>query len=704
MLRNHYGDETLLGFLDGELTAWKGRQVKCHLQECWDCRARVGELEGQIELLANSARHPVFPSPDFVEDGRRKVLARIRAAHESPVFTPRFESLPRRDAGRLARLALGTAACVCLTVLSAWLAARHRAVPATEVLSRARQVETSLYQSPMTVHQAIQVEAVEIRPTRRTRSGRLAVWAEGNDRFALRWEEQTGLLRHAVWRPSMSREYLYDPRLSANPVARSVRTENIKSLTELAQYGLTLEELETSFVRWLDSQGWRPISLGADFSEFAGQSGVTLVAERIRTKAGGRGIRITARRLQAKIRIELSMDVDAASDRPTIEVVRFETPERAVEFRLSVDRIELLRPSSVRAAVYEPDLPMAQPAPPPQDRRPLPPPPAAIASQSPLNVLSDPNVQVQALSDLHSVKACLGDDIKIRETPSGSWQIRGLVPNVERKVEVLNALSGLPIRAQELDIRTFEEVSAAAPNEHCPETPLAPPLSSSIIVRQGVQRLPVEDLLAQESLKREVGQRIAEIRGELPRLSNHAVTLSKSMLSEAWALQDLAERFPARSIHKLSHSSRHSLEEMVRDHQRNFQEQLSRLRDHFEPVLSLLAPSAIGPVHAGIAPQAIEGDWTASCLAIWQCARRVDKVIHGLFAGTDLEGEPPAAAIAELLAELGALGLSVPRFGAEITGNFLQRPATDARRIEYQERVSPDEGISPPVGQKERTK
>jgi len=172
-------------------------------------------------------------------------------------------------------------------------------------------------------------------------------------------------------------------------------------------------------------------------------------------------------------------------------------------------------------------------------------------------------------------------------------------------------------------------------------------------------------------------------------LSNDGVTLSKSMLSEAWALQNLADRFPARSVTRLSDLSRRSIEEMVRDHGRNLQDLLSKLHDHFEPLLSLLAPNAVRPIPAYIPGREIEGDWTAFCLEISQCARRVDKVIHGLFAGTDLEGEPPAAAMAELLAELMALDVSVPRFDAEVTGNFLERKATDGVRIEHQGRVSP---------------
>ena len=156
--------------------------------------------------------------------------------------------------------------------------------------------------------------------------------------------------------------------LSAQELAAFAR-RSVRSLTELAEYGLTLEELETSFIRWLDSQGWLPISFGADFAAFANQSGVTVVTERIQTRAGRSGIRITARRLQAKIWIELRMGSGLGEYRPTIEAVRFETASRAVEFRLSVDRIELLQPASIRAAVYEPDPRLTRPSSPPPDAR-----------------------------------------------------------------------------------------------------------------------------------------------------------------------------------------------------------------------------------------------------------------------------------------------------------------------------------------------
>jgi hypothetical protein len=48
----------------------------------------------------------------------------------------------------------------------------------------------------------------------------------------------------------------------------------------------------------------------------------------------------------------------------------------------------------------------------------------------------------------------------------------------------------LPLRAQDLDIRAFEEVSPATLNEHRLDTQPASPLSSSTTVRQAVRRLP----------------------------------------------------------------------------------------------------------------------------------------------------------------------------------------------------------------------
>lgn len=45
---SHLSDEQLLLDVDGELCAHDAKQVRAHLDACWDCRARRQELEGAI--------------------------------------------------------------------------------------------------------------------------------------------------------------------------------------------------------------------------------------------------------------------------------------------------------------------------------------------------------------------------------------------------------------------------------------------------------------------------------------------------------------------------------------------------------------------------------------------------------------------------------------------------------------------------------
>ena len=44
----HPEDGLLLRYLDGELPGRKARQIRSHLEACWQCRAQVEELQGVI--------------------------------------------------------------------------------------------------------------------------------------------------------------------------------------------------------------------------------------------------------------------------------------------------------------------------------------------------------------------------------------------------------------------------------------------------------------------------------------------------------------------------------------------------------------------------------------------------------------------------------------------------------------------------------
>jgi Putative zinc-finger len=676
-LSRHCDDDAFLGYLDGELAPGKRRRIEKHMQQCWDCRARAGELERQIELLVNSLRQASFPPADVIEAGRRKVLARVQAAESGAALFSQTD-LARHNRGllRFQVASMGAFACAVLATVS-FLAHSHDShVAAGQVLTEARQRELTFYRGAAAIHQTFRVDEVEISPQRRQRSGRLTVWTKGADRFALRWEDEAGVLQHAVWKPTNERQYLYDRRAGASSIPGKPQAVKVASLAGLARYGLSLEELEAGFARWLDSQNWRPIWFGEDFSEFAGQAGVRLVTERIKTQAGRPGLRIVARRNDARISIELRMDMDSASLRPSVETVRFETPGRAVEFRLSMDRLEEVPSASLKAAVFEPDAPKWQPMQ-RAARRPI---VSSVTSPPPRRLTPIEELEVRALYSLHRSKACLDDEIAVDESSSGSLRIRGVVQDEARRDEIVDAMVAAAIPREFIDIQTFDEASSDVRSSDA---------KASIAISHDRTRLPVEELLAQLALRTELRTKAEEINRHLPQLSNDAVTFSGSVLSEAWALQHLAQRFPPDRVNRLTPSSRELLETMVRDHEQNFLTQVSKLKNRFEPVLSLLilqddtrAPVLVNREQAGT-------DWADVCREAFEGAKRLDQRLHWLFAGSDSSGLEPERAASELLMELGTLSVHAKRFDEAVSGSFLDSANTRRAGVEHKETVSP---------------
>ena len=56
-LRHHH-DDTLLAYLDGELSRLRAHSVYLHLQICWNCRAKLAELEVCAETVSRLLSQP----------------------------------------------------------------------------------------------------------------------------------------------------------------------------------------------------------------------------------------------------------------------------------------------------------------------------------------------------------------------------------------------------------------------------------------------------------------------------------------------------------------------------------------------------------------------------------------------------------------------------------------------------------------------
>jgi hypothetical protein len=74
---SHMTDRELLLAADGELPAGRAAQVQAHLTACWDCRARMAEVEGTIVDFARTHRQALDPQLPPVAGPRALLKAQL---------------------------------------------------------------------------------------------------------------------------------------------------------------------------------------------------------------------------------------------------------------------------------------------------------------------------------------------------------------------------------------------------------------------------------------------------------------------------------------------------------------------------------------------------------------------------------------------------------------------------------------------------
>ena len=405
----HLSDEQLLAHLDGELSFFREVRVRRHLKSCWRCRTRLGACEAQIHRLAVDMDEWRFPQPEWAADARHRLASRLQQieAHRRP-----HRRVPIPVWAAAAAALLGTASWYF------WTSGVRKPLRPADVIAHAAGVETTLYAQP--VQQVFSVEIAQIRPSHKAVNAQLRVWSDRESgRFASRLSGPQGTLKHALWRPAADREFVYRAAGSHTVVEqRQHRAESI-SIVSLADRGLEPEQIEAAFLRWMESRSWNPISLTSDLSIWAAEDGTLASAEKLRAGDGTPVIRITARRETHTMVAVLSVDVESNSYRPRFESIRFETPERTVEFRLSATSIRAVRRADLSAAVFRPDpkLPSETVAVNPVIPRQKAPALPARGLERQLPVIDAR--EIQAIYVLHEAHACLGEPVRVSEEPGG---------------------------------------------------------------------------------------------------------------------------------------------------------------------------------------------------------------------------------------------------------------------------------------------
>ena len=108
----HLADQELLAAADGELSTRRAAQVRAHLVSCWDCRARMAEIEGTIADFVRAHRQAVDPQVPPIAGPRARLRAQLAelAAKSKPGPWRQFFHLPS---------AARAAACICVIFLVA---------------------------------------------------------------------------------------------------------------------------------------------------------------------------------------------------------------------------------------------------------------------------------------------------------------------------------------------------------------------------------------------------------------------------------------------------------------------------------------------------------------------------------------------------------------------------------------------------------
>src|SRR3982751_4314292 len=86
----HLDHEQLLRYADGELPARKARQIRTHIEACWQCRTEYEELQSLVSdcvRYRKNVLHPFLPSPPAPWGDIYQGFARIDAAgNDVPLF------------------------------------------------------------------------------------------------------------------------------------------------------------------------------------------------------------------------------------------------------------------------------------------------------------------------------------------------------------------------------------------------------------------------------------------------------------------------------------------------------------------------------------------------------------------------------------------------------------------------------------------
>jgi len=590
----HPSDEDLLAFLDGESGGRTSRRVHRHLAQCWSCRARREEFERSISGFLKSRDHLLASLSRTDAEGddqiTRQFQCRLRnAALEEDLRSPMPSETGAAGRRWHLRLSLPFAASLLAIVGIFYAVAQFHHVPtvsAQEILRRASEEGTrhiSQVAKPV-IHRKV----------------RVARRATGFGAEALTWE---------TWNDQENRRFVQRVTDGNKDQSSSSLLAELQSVFRQNGYDTKDPLSSEDHERWRNSLTSRSEEV-VETSLPAGDAALV-----VKTEAAGR------HPVQSIIQAELV--VRRGDWHPVEQRLRVQGHEEILDYEITERAFEVVTLTALPPALFTevaPTLSASGVSPQPVFRS------AVLSSEGELLA-----TEIQAHYALHQLKACLGKPIHANRNAAGRIEVGGLVETAEEREELRAALRTVP--GAILKVQTVAEGMQGAASLVPTEAPRSE--THGVTVRSG----PMPLQLQLQQYFRKSGREV-ETADPVASLSNGAVTLSRNIMVEAWALRRLADRYRGNRKESLPPYARLLLQNMVQDHMSSLRLGVEKARHLLEPALSSLfsdePPSRGrlgGPLDAGRV-------WSETCLDLFGRADEVREIVDALFAGAESEVQP----------------------------------------------------------------
>ena len=581
----HLEDGFLLRYLDGELPRRKARQVRQHLEACWQCRVEMASLETTVADCVKYRKNvlgaclPAPPQPwkdlsrEFDQIGEFDPIGELDQSDASPageslgvrlinLFMPRTLTPPVKWAAGCAALAVAAA-------IAFYQLRETPSVQAAALLKRAVAVSES---RPHMLRR--------VRITTPTRQITRTIGAG------------LGTSSGAALPPAVSL-----PSAVSLPPAAAGEAE-LAAMFREAKYNFEDPLSAKSFTDWRD--------------------GLASKLDAVNTVPDGQSPgKIPANRGTCEIKTTTN-DGSLVAATLKLRMTDYEPVEGRFEFRNRdwVEMTELVdqpTPPASRLAgatggmPRQPGVPPAFIANPAEANRPAGLDPAGIDPAGMNN--AGMNQELQVVEALHRVGADLGDPVEIsREGRQVLVSGTGIPPNRQAQLHaVLDPLPNVVVR--------FADPAFPASN---------PPVQSE----------PAQTRNAAGPENRQLQARIDERLGGRPqfeRFSGQLLDWTDSAMARAYALRRLAQEFPAGAERQMSAADRRLLRGLGREHLAAFAREAARMETTLTPILTALGAA---PLKADPKAEAHTATWQAAADPLLTAARRVESLLAAALGAT----------------------------------------------------------------------